>query len=111
MLLTRMISSISIFALISTDFLLKEGEPGTVVKLLPCDHEVMGSSLVEMQGKTAYIRPKLVSPFPGPCASGSYVHRAALFSSGGLSLVIVELSRFCLHFIIYQENIDDKTEF
>jgi hypothetical protein len=28
-----------------------------------------------MQGKAAYIRPKVV----GPCASGSYVHRAALF--------------------------------
>jgi hypothetical protein len=27
-------------------------------------------------GKTAYIRPKVV----GPYASGSYVHRAALFS-------------------------------
>jgi hypothetical protein len=45
---------------------------------LPCDHEVMGSSLVEMQGKTAYIRPKVVGPFPGLCASRSYVHRAAL---------------------------------
>jgi hypothetical protein len=32
-----------------------------------------------MQGKTAYIRPKVVGPFPGPCASGSYVHWAALF--------------------------------
>jgi hypothetical protein len=26
-----------------------------------------------------YTRPKVVGPFPGPCASGSYVHRAALF--------------------------------
>jgi hypothetical protein len=26
----------------------------------------------------AYIRPKVVGPFPGPCASRSYVHRAAL---------------------------------
>jgi hypothetical protein len=32
-----------------------------------------------MQGKAAYIRSKLVGPFPGPCASGNYVHRAALF--------------------------------
>jgi hypothetical protein len=30
--------------------------------------------LAEMQGNTAYIRPKVV----GPCASGSYVHRTAL---------------------------------
>jgi hypothetical protein len=35
--------------------------------------------LAEMLGKAAYIRPKVVGPFPGPCASGSYVHRAALF--------------------------------
>jgi hypothetical protein len=64
-----------------------------------------------MQGKAAYIRPKVVRPFPGPCTSGRYVHRAALFNSCGLSLVIVELSRFCLYFIIYQENIDDKLNF
>jgi hypothetical protein len=32
--------------------------------------------LAEMQGKTTYMRPKVVRPFPGPCASGSYVHRA-----------------------------------
>jgi hypothetical protein len=35
--------------------------------------------LAEMQEKTAYIRPKVVGPFPGPCASGSYVHRATLY--------------------------------
>jgi hypothetical protein len=29
-----------------------------------------------MQGKAAYIRPKVVRPFPGPYASGNYVHRA-----------------------------------
>jgi hypothetical protein len=32
-----------------------------------------------MQGKATYVRPKVVGPFPGPYASGSYVHRAALF--------------------------------
>jgi hypothetical protein len=32
-----------------------------------------------MQGKTAYIRPKVVGPFFGHCTSGSYVHWAALF--------------------------------
>jgi hypothetical protein len=35
--------------------------------------------LAEMQGKALYIRPKVVRPFPIPCASGSYVHRAALY--------------------------------
>jgi hypothetical protein len=35
--------------------------------------------LAEMQGKVAYIRPKVVGPFPGSYASWSYVHRAALF--------------------------------
>jgi hypothetical protein len=32
-----------------------------------------------MQGKTAYIRSKIVGPFPRSCTSGSYVHRAALY--------------------------------
>jgi hypothetical protein len=32
-----------------------------------------------MQGNVAYIRSKVVGPFPGPCASGSYVHQTALF--------------------------------
>jgi hypothetical protein len=35
--------------------------------------------LAEMQGKAAYIRLKVVGPLLGPCASGSYVHRAVLF--------------------------------
>jgi hypothetical protein len=35
--------------------------------------------LAEMQRKAAYIRPKVVEPFPRPCTSWSYVHRAALF--------------------------------
>jgi hypothetical protein len=69
-----------------------KGSPDTAVKLLPCDHEVMGSKswkqpLVEIQGKTAYIRPKVVGLFPGPCASGSNVHRAALFNGGLLVLL------------------------
>jgi hypothetical protein len=34
-----------------------------------------------MQGKVAYIRPKVVGPFPGPCASESYVHWAALLTT------------------------------
>jgi hypothetical protein len=35
--------------------------------------------LSEMQGKAAYTRAKVVRPFLGSCASGSYVHRAVLF--------------------------------
>jgi hypothetical protein len=35
--------------------------------------------LAEMQEKTAYIRPKVIEPFPRPYTSGSYMHRAALF--------------------------------
>jgi hypothetical protein len=33
--------------------------------------------LAEMQGKTVYIRPKVVGCFPGPYVNGSYVYRAA----------------------------------
>jgi hypothetical protein len=32
--------------------------------------------LVEMQENASYIRPKVVGPFSGPCASGSFVHQA-----------------------------------
>jgi hypothetical protein len=49
------------------------------------DHEVMAhgfkswkQALAEMQGKTTYIRPIVIGPFSGPCASGSYVHRTTL---------------------------------
>jgi hypothetical protein len=31
-----------------------------------------------MQKKIAYIRPKMVVPFPRPCASRSYMHQPAL---------------------------------
>jgi hypothetical protein len=39
--------------------------------------------VIERDSKRWYIiiRPKVVGPFPGPGASGSYVHRAALFRS------------------------------
>jgi hypothetical protein len=49
-----------------------KGSPGAAVKLLPCDHEVMGSSpgnsLLQkfLQGNAAYIRPKVVGPFLRP---------------------------------------------
>jgi hypothetical protein len=45
-----------------------------------------------MQGKSAYIKPKVVRPFPGPYASRSYVHRAALFSY--LVKSILDVTRF-----------------
>jgi hypothetical protein len=32
----------------------------------------------EMQGKTTYIRPKVVGTFLGPCASRNYAHQATL---------------------------------
>jgi hypothetical protein len=35
-----------------------------------------------MQGKVAYIRLKVVRSFPGPYASRSYVHQAALGMHG-----------------------------
>jgi hypothetical protein len=47
-----------------------------MVMPLTCDHEVIGlspgNSLLQMQGKAAYIRPKVIEPFPGPGTSGSY---------------------------------------
>jgi hypothetical protein len=33
-----------------------------------------------MHGKSVYIRPKVVGSFPGPSASGSYMHQAALYT-------------------------------
>jgi hypothetical protein len=62
-----------------------KGSPGAAVKLLPCNHEVMGSSpenrlLQKCRERLCTLRPKVVRPFPGPCASGSYVHWAAFFS-------------------------------
>jgi hypothetical protein len=40
-----------------------------------------------MQGKIAYIRPKVVGPFPVRGATDSYVHRAALLFFAGQSCV------------------------
>jgi hypothetical protein len=66
--------------------------PCTPVKLLPYDHEVMGSNpkqpLAEMQGKAAYIRPKVVGPFPKFCASRSYMHQAALYKEQGVTTLV-----------------------
>jgi hypothetical protein len=44
-----------------------------VLKLLPCELEVMGSSPASYRnaGKAVCMRPKVVGPFPRPCTSGS----------------------------------------
>jgi hypothetical protein len=42
-----------------------------------------------MQKNTVYIRPKVVGPFSEPYASGSYVHRAALFYTSWDVLVLL----------------------
>jgi hypothetical protein len=62
-------------------WLIKEGEPwrsGKVVALWPWSHGFK-SWKQPLAGKVVYIRPKVVGLFSGPCASGSYVHRAALW--------------------------------
>jgi hypothetical protein len=61
----------------------KKGSPSAMVKLILCDHEVMssspGKSLVEMQRKSVYIRPKVVGLFPGSCARGAPYTRLPFF--------------------------------
>jgi hypothetical protein len=54
-------------------FMSLKGSPGAAVKLLPCDHGFMlwKQPLAEMQGKTAYIRPKVVGPCPDPAQVGA----------------------------------------
>jgi hypothetical protein len=47
-----------------------------------------------MQGKAAYIRPKVVGPFPRPCASKSYMHRAALMVGGAPTVVELPIDIF-----------------
>jgi hypothetical protein len=37
------------------------------------------NSLLQKCRERLYIRLKVVGPFPGPCTSGSYVHRTTLF--------------------------------
>jgi hypothetical protein len=48
----------------------------------------------------AYIRPKVVEPFPRPCARGSYVHRAAFF----FDVICSEISKAQDRFIDDLEN-------
>jgi hypothetical protein len=44
-----------------------------------------------MQGKAAYTRPKVVGLFPGPCASGSYVHPCCAFYTLNFSEIFSQL--------------------
>jgi hypothetical protein len=41
-----------------------------------------------MQGKAKYIRPKVVEPFPRPCASRSYMNKADRFSEARLWIIV-----------------------
>jgi hypothetical protein len=50
--------------------------------------------LAEMPGKSVYIRPKVIGPFPRPYASGSYVHPDMLMNcslNGRQSRFMLEL--------------------
>jgi hypothetical protein len=49
-----------------------------------------------MQEKVVYRRPKVIGPFPGPCASGSYVHRAAFFLSHYIAFLCLQNSTLSL---------------
>jgi hypothetical protein len=54
-----------------------------------------------MQKNATYIRPKVVGPSPGPYASGSYVHRAALFKRKGKKAIVglVRLKGSCVPYV------------
>jgi hypothetical protein len=68
----------------SVVYLTGKRSPGAAVKLLPCDHEVMGSSLETASCRNAgkgcihKFQSGRTLPWTGPSASGSYVHQAAL---------------------------------
>jgi hypothetical protein len=86
--------------------------PDAAVKLLPCDHKGHGFKfckppLAEMQGKVAYIRPKVVGSIPGPYVSGNYVHHAALFlratflvNSAHTTYIVLAVANFTLQAIM-----------
>jgi hypothetical protein len=44
--------------------------------------QVLKTALAEIQKNVAYIRPKMIGSFPEPCASGTYMHWAALYKKG-----------------------------
>jgi hypothetical protein len=73
-----------------------------------------------MQGNAVYIRPKVVGPFPGPCTSGSYMHRAAhsvllflflLFQVLLLKMGVTRVLRKILQKCTSESFLDDKMTF
>ena len=76
---------------IPTDYSLK-GSLSAVVKLLPCDHEVTGSSpgnslLQKCRERLRTIDPKWSDPSPDPAQAGATCTGAALFTSSSIMLV------------------------
>jgi hypothetical protein len=73
---------------------------GKVVALWPWGHGFKSwkQPLAEMQGNATYIRAKVTGPFPRPCASRSYVHRAALIQIHGYPILLISntFSIFCI---------------
>jgi hypothetical protein len=71
-----------------------KGSPGTVVKLLPCDHEVMGSSpgnslLQNCRGRLRTEDPKGPDPSLDPTQAGAT--RTRLPFSVDASVVVLEI--------------------
>ena len=71
----------------------QKGSLGAVVKLLPCDHEVTGSSpgnslLQKCRERLRTIDPKWSDPSPDPAQAGAACTGAALFFFNGSHLAL-----------------------
>jgi hypothetical protein len=56
--------------------------------------------LAEIQRKVVYIKPQVVGTFPGPCASGSYLHWAAIVEAlDSPTVARSSLIEFSLYFV------------